>query len=109
MALVAVLLLAALLGVGGWYLGAGPGAYAVVPPLAGTSQDAATGALRAAGLSSDVATAFSETVPAGEVVEADPAPGQRVRKRTAVQADRLAGQGALRGAHGHRRQRAGGR
>jgi beta-lactam-binding protein with PASTA domain/tRNA A-37 threonylcarbamoyl transferase component Bud32 len=78
--LVAVLALAVLLGVGGWYLGAGPGAYTTVPELAGLSQARAEQVLRAQGLDRQVTTAYDEAVPTGNVVRSDPADGTRLRK-----------------------------
>jgi serine/threonine-protein kinase len=77
---VAVLVLAVLLGVGGWYLGAGPGAYTRVPALAGVPQARAEQLLRAQGLGRQVTTAYDESVPSGEVVRTDPADGTRLRK-----------------------------
>ncbi|HEX8495621.1 MAG TPA: Stk1 family PASTA domain-containing Ser/Thr kinase [Actinomycetales bacterium] len=73
-----VLLLAVALGVGGWYVGAGPGAYTDVPPVTATGVEQARQQLTAAGLDSEVRQVFSEDVPAGQVMGADPR--TRVRK-----------------------------
>ena len=73
-----VLAIAVLLGVGGWYVGAGPGAYAVVPQVVGKSQADAESALRAAGLGRTPLPEYSETVPVGLVIRTDPK--TRVRK-----------------------------
>jgi len=81
-----VLLVALLLGgAGWWYVAAGPGAYTTVPPIAGKSTDAATGALEALGLHPDVSSEFSDTVAKGLVVASDPASGDRVRKDGTVE------------------------
>jgi serine/threonine-protein kinase len=79
-----VLVAAALLGVGGWYLGAGPGAFATVPRLAGLPRADAEQALRAHGLAARVTTAFDEAVQSGSVVRADPTDGTRLRKNGTV-------------------------
>jgi serine/threonine-protein kinase len=84
LALVAVLVLAALVGAGAWYVGAGPGAYTTVPRLAGLPQDRAEQALRARGLHRELDHAFDESVPAGDVVRADPSGGSRLRKNGSV-------------------------
>jgi serine/threonine-protein kinase len=73
-----VLALAVALGVGGWYLGAGPGAYTAVPRVAGQTLPVAQQALASAELRSSTQQVYSETVPAGTVVSTDPA--ARVRK-----------------------------
>ncbi|KQX64422.1 Stk1 family PASTA domain-containing Ser/Thr kinase [Angustibacter sp. Root456] len=84
-ALAVVLGLALLLGVAGWYVGAGPGAYVRVPTVVGLTQAEATAALTKRGLDAETSQAFSETVAAGSVVSADPAEGARARKGSAVQ------------------------
>jgi serine/threonine-protein kinase len=76
--------IAALLGVGGWYLGAGPGAYTTVPRLVGSPQGRAEDSLRARGLHRELQLAFDESVPAGDVVRADPSDGSRLRKNGTV-------------------------
>ncbi|MGN6611958.1 MAG: Stk1 family PASTA domain-containing Ser/Thr kinase [Angustibacter sp.] len=84
-ALAVVLGLALLLGVGGWYVGAGPGAYVRVPTVVGLTQAEATAALTKRGLDAETSPGFSETVAAGSVVSADPGEGARARKGSAVQ------------------------
>jgi serine/threonine-protein kinase len=83
-AVVVVLVLAVLLGLGGWYLGAGPGAYAQVPKVVGSTQAEAQASLARHDLSSRVTQGYSESVPVGSVVSADPAEGERVRKNGTV-------------------------
>ena len=73
-----VLAIAVLLGVGGWYVGAGPGAYTAVPQVVGRSQADAESTLLAAGLGHRATEEFSETDPVGEVISAQPE--ARVRK-----------------------------
>ena len=84
-ALAVVLGLALLLGIGGWYVGAGPGAYVRVPTVVGLTQADATAALTKRGLDAEVSQGFSETVEAGSVMSADPGEGARARKGSAVQ------------------------
>lgn len=81
----AVLLLAAIGGGTWWYLQVGPGAYTTVPTVAELTEDEAVAALTAAGLGNDVVEAFDDEVPAGSVVSADPADGERVRKDGTVE------------------------
>jgi serine/threonine-protein kinase len=82
-----VLLVAALLGTAGWYVGAGPGAYVDVPSLVGQSQQAAVKVLDARGLDHRVREVFSEDAPVGEVTATDPAAGEQVRKNGTVVLD----------------------
>ncbi|WP_426560798.1 Stk1 family PASTA domain-containing Ser/Thr kinase [Angustibacter sp. McL0619] len=79
-----VLLLAVLLGAGGWYLGAGPGAYEDVPKVVGSTQAEAQASLSRHGLSARLTQGYSERVPVGSVVSSDPGEGQRVRKNGTV-------------------------
>ena len=81
-ALTLVLVAATLLGAGGWYVGAGPGAYVSVPPVVGGNQDDGQIALERLGLGSTIIPEFSETDPAGEVIRT--APDARVRKNGTV-------------------------
>ena len=81
-ALALVLVVAALLGVGGWYVGAGPGAYAAVPRVVGKTQADAESALSSAGLGSTPLPEYSEVVPVGQVIRTDPR--TRVRKSGTV-------------------------
>ncbi|MFC6006326.1 Stk1 family PASTA domain-containing Ser/Thr kinase [Angustibacter luteus] len=83
-ALLVVLVLAALLGAGGWYVGAGPGAYVAVPKVVGSTQAQATQSLSRHGLSADVTQGYSERIPAGTVISADPGEGEKVRKNGSV-------------------------
>lgn len=83
-ALLVVLLLAALLGAAGWYVGAGPGAFVQVPAVVGLTQGQAQQALTRRGLTSTVDTAFDERVAAGSVISADPDEGTRVRRSGSV-------------------------
>ncbi len=80
--LLVVLLAAALLGVGGWYVGAGPGAYTSVPAVVGDPVATGQTALELAGLRSTVVEQYSDSAPAGQVISADP--GSRVRKNGSV-------------------------
>lgn len=83
-ALLVVLAIALLLGVTGWYVGAGPGAYVRVPTVVGLSQADAKAALAKHGLEAEVSQGYSETVDAGNVMSADPGEGERARKGSAV-------------------------
>ncbi|MBB4922870.1 Stk1 family PASTA domain-containing Ser/Thr kinase [Kitasatospora kifunensis] len=58
--------------------------YATVPSVLGQSQTQAAGTLDGAGLRGSFVQAFSETVPAGQVISSDPGVGQRARKSDAV-------------------------
>jgi serine/threonine-protein kinase len=73
-----VLVVAGVVGFGAWWATAGPGAYTHVPPVIGSSQDAAVEALGAAGLDVEVAQTFNEVVAAGEVISTDPRPNARI-------------------------------
>ncbi len=78
LAVAVVLLLAVTIGAIGWWFGSGR--WTTVPPLVGLDQDAAIGQLQEAGLDPDCCEeVFSETVPAGEVISADPADGDAIR------------------------------
>jgi serine/threonine-protein kinase len=80
----AVLLVAAVLGAAGWYVGAGPGASVAVPALVGQPQQAAITVLDARGLGHTVREVYSEVAPVGQVTATDPEAGQRVRKTGTV-------------------------
>ena len=67
-----------------WYDSAGPGAQRLVPPLVHLTEAQATAALAGVELRADVGTAYSETEPKGQVIEAQPAAGAQVRRNTAV-------------------------
>ena len=77
-ALALVLLLAITIGAVGWWLGSGR--WTDVPDLVGKDKDTAVGMLQEAGLHPAFAEEqFSETVPAGTVISADPADGELIR------------------------------
>jgi beta-lactam-binding protein with PASTA domain/tRNA A-37 threonylcarbamoyl transferase component Bud32 len=84
-ALVAVLLTASLLGVAGWWFGAGPGAYTTTPVVEGKPLPEAKQLLDNAGLGSRIGERFDDAVPAGTVIESDPGSGEEVRKGGTVQ------------------------
>ncbi|MBF6174123.1 Stk1 family PASTA domain-containing Ser/Thr kinase [Nocardia blacklockiae] len=77
-----VVVLALLLGLGGWWLGVGR--YAAVPPIAGMDTDRATAELRDAGFETTVRNKASDTIPVGGVVGTDPAAGSRIVKGSTV-------------------------
>lgn len=77
---VVVVVLAALLGTGAWFFGAGPGARVLIPDLAGRTEAQATADLSAQGLSVTRTEVFDERVAAGSVVDTDPAAGQKIAK-----------------------------
>jgi len=73
-----ILLLAVTIGAVGWWLGSGR--WTTVPQLAGKNKDTAIGLLQEAGLDPDCCDQqFSEDVPAGVVISADPAKGDAIR------------------------------
>jgi beta-lactam-binding protein with PASTA domain len=73
-----VLLLAVTIGAIGWWLGVGR--WTEVPDLLSKDQDTAVGLLQEAGLDPVLAEEqFSETVPLGAVITADPAAGEAIR------------------------------
>lgn len=79
-ALTTLLLIIAVVGGGSWWWFAeGPGAYTQVPQLLGLPEDQAVQLLAAAGLEPELERAHHDTVPQGEVVASDPAPGDSVR------------------------------
>jgi serine/threonine-protein kinase len=67
-----------------WFFLLGPGATATVPSVQGRTQAQAVSAVHEAALDAKVAQAFSETVPPGVVVSAEPGPGSAVQRGTAV-------------------------
>jgi serine/threonine-protein kinase len=86
-AVLVIVLLALLLGVAGWYVGAGPGSRIATPNVVGKATTVAQGLVEAKGLHTRVAEVFSETVQAGRVAATDPAPGQSVSKHGTVVLD----------------------
>lgn len=78
----AVLLVAALAG-GAWWFGSAR--YTTTPGVLGMDQATAVAELDAAGLGAEVGDpAYSESIPAGQVLSTDPAPGDRVLDGGAV-------------------------
>ncbi len=67
-----------------WFFLLGPGATATVPSVQGRGQAEAVSAVHQAALDAKVSQTFSETVPAGVVVSADPGPGSTLRRGAAV-------------------------
>ena len=80
--LVVTLVLVAALAVGGWWFL--EGRYTRTPALVGLTKAAATQRLHAAGLDAKVATAYSDTVPKGQVISSDPAREDKVLDGAAV-------------------------
>jgi serine/threonine-protein kinase len=77
-ALALVLLLAITIGAIGWWLGSGR--WTDVPDLVNQDKDTAIGMLQEAGLDPKFGEEqFSETVPAGAVISAEPGPGEAIR------------------------------
>jgi beta-lactam-binding protein with PASTA domain len=73
-----VMLMAITVGTVGWWLGSGR--WTDVPSLVGKDREAAIDLLQAAGLDPNpVREAWSETVPEGVVISADPADGEAIR------------------------------
>ncbi|MDU5426818.1 Stk1 family PASTA domain-containing Ser/Thr kinase [Actinomyces urogenitalis] len=72
---------------GVWYFGIGPGRRVTVPDIAGLSEEQARDALVGAELEwGSPGRDYSDTVPAGSVISATPAPGSSVRVGTAITA-----------------------
>ncbi len=69
-----VLVLAAALGAGWWFL-LGPGSRVSIPPVVGLPEDRATEVLVAAGFEVAVERAHDDIVPEGEVISTDPVAG----------------------------------
>ncbi|WP_371484652.1 Stk1 family PASTA domain-containing Ser/Thr kinase [Kitasatospora sp. NBC_00315] len=77
-------LAAVLLAVGGATYALSGALYATVPSVIGQSQAQAVTVLDGSGLRGRFTQAYSENVPAGEVIGTDPGVGQRVRRSDAV-------------------------
>ncbi|HEY0239464.1 MAG TPA: Stk1 family PASTA domain-containing Ser/Thr kinase [Friedmanniella sp.] len=82
--LILVLLLTTLAAVTGWYLT--EGRFTSAPALTTLTRTDAAAVADKADLAVDFTDGYSETVPAGEVVSTDPAPGSRMRKGSHVEA-----------------------
>lgn len=67
-----------------WWFQAGPGAYTLLPDVAGRSQADAVAALEEAGLDPAVEREHHDDVPAGEVIGTDPGAEERVRRGASV-------------------------
>ncbi|MFJ6530980.1 Stk1 family PASTA domain-containing Ser/Thr kinase [Microbacterium sp. NPDC091662] len=79
-----VLLLAVLAGGVGWWFGSGPGSLIAVPAVAGGTYDTAAATLTDAGFVPTQKDEFSIDIPAGTVIETDPAEGARLDKGASV-------------------------
>ncbi|MFD5225850.1 Stk1 family PASTA domain-containing Ser/Thr kinase [Microbacterium sp. NPDC058342] len=79
-----VMLLAVAAGGAGWWFGSGPGSLIAVPQVAGMTTADAESAVSAEGLEPTTTTKSSIEVPAGEVIDSDPAAGERVEKESTV-------------------------
>ncbi|MFI6869560.1 Stk1 family PASTA domain-containing Ser/Thr kinase [Nocardia sp. NPDC050406] len=77
-----VVVLALLLGIGGWWLGVGR--YEAVPVTAGLDKDRAVAAVEAAGFTAEVRDKASDTIPVGNVVGTDPSAGSKATKGSTV-------------------------
>ena len=82
-------------GLTAWFFLLGPGATATVPSVQGRTQAEAVSAVHKAALDPTVTEAFSETVPTGVVISADPGPGSTVRPRVRRGARGVQGPGAV--------------
>ena len=79
-----VLLLAVAVAFGSWWVV--DGRFTAVPTLAGNTQEAAAATARANHLTIQFTQDYSETVPAGHVIDTDPAAGARVLRNTDLKA-----------------------
>ncbi|MGA4791096.1 Stk1 family PASTA domain-containing Ser/Thr kinase [Nocardia sp. AB354] len=77
-----VVVLALLLGIGGWWLGVGR--YSSVPAIAGMTTEQATAKLKDAGFGTTVRDKASDIIPVGGVVGTDPSAGAKVLKGSTV-------------------------
>jgi eukaryotic-like serine/threonine-protein kinase len=76
-AVIVVVLLALLAGIGGWYLGVGR--FTTTPEITNLTPNAATQVAQDKGLGVEVVSEeFSETIPAGLIISSDPAAGDRI-------------------------------
>lgn len=67
-----------------WYFNDGPGLRVEVSDVVGMDRDQAVDTLTSSGLTSDVTTEFSDTVPAGVVISTDPEAGTGIHPDTPV-------------------------
>lgn len=81
-ALIAILLLTLGAGTGSWWFASGR--YTTVPALQGQHEAAAKDAAATAELKIDTSSAYSEEVPAGQVISSDPGAGDRVLRNSTV-------------------------
>ena len=80
--LLVVLLIAALVGFGGWWLGSGR--YAAVPVIDGQDKAVATASIEAAGLSVETRGTYSDTAAVDSIIGTDPDAGAKVPRGSAV-------------------------
>ncbi|CRK51860.1 Protein kinase [Rhodococcus sp. RD6.2] len=80
--LTVIVLLAALVGLGGWWLGSGR--YTSVPSVEGMNRDAATATIEAAGLTTEIRGEYSDTVAVDTLLGTDPDTGARVPRDGSV-------------------------
>ena len=80
----AILASALVAGLTAWFFLIGPGATATVPSVQGRTQAEAVNAVRTAALDPTVTETFSEKVPKGIVISADPIPGSNVGRGSDV-------------------------
>jgi serine/threonine protein kinase/beta-lactam-binding protein with PASTA domain len=86
-AAIVILVLALVLGLAGWYVGAGPGSKIPTPDVVSKTEATAEQMLAAKGLHGRVVEVFSETARVGLVVATDPGPGKSVSKHGTVVLD----------------------
>ena len=83
-AVIVVVFLALLAGIGGWYLGVGR--FTTTPEITGLTVNEATTAVHDKGLGIQVVSEqYSETIPAGQIISSDPAGGDRIHDGDTVQ------------------------
>ncbi|HEY5856879.1 MAG TPA: Stk1 family PASTA domain-containing Ser/Thr kinase [Aldersonia sp.] len=80
--LAAILVLALIVGIGGWWMGSGR--YIAVPAIDGLDRAGATTAIIGAGFTATIAEQHSDTVPAQAVIGTDPPAGSQVTRDTPV-------------------------
>ena len=80
--LLIVLLLALLVGIGGWWVGSGR--YTAVPAIDGLDRAAAIAAIESAGLRAETQNRYSDTVPVNTIIGIDPATGSQILQNSTV-------------------------